>query len=159
MSGTIIPRGISGMTTEVDSRIRQVLRDTRVIAVVGASSKEIRPSHSVMRFLLARGYRCIPVNPGLAGKEILGQTVYASLADIPEPVDMVDVFRASEAVAELIEETLALPDHPRTVWLQLGVSDDAASAKAEAAGLEVVRERCPAIEIPRLFPAGWKLGD
>lgn len=135
--------------------IRRILEETRTIAVVGASPKPVRPSHSVMRFLLEKGYRCIPVNPGLAGKTILDQTVYPTLSELPEPVDMVDVFRASDAVPGIVDEVLSLPWRPKVIWLQLGVHDEPASARAEAAGLEVVRERCPAIEIPRLFGPRW----
>ena len=104
-----------------------------------------------MGYLLSRGYRVIPVNPGQAGKQIHGQTVYARLADIPEPVDMVDVFRASEYLDGVVDEALALEPRPQVVWAQLGVSDNAAAAKAEAGGIKVVMNRCPAIEYPRLF--------
>jgi uncharacterized protein len=104
-----------------------------------------------MGYLLSRGYRVIPVNPGQAGKEIQGQMVYARLADIPEPVDMVDVFRASEYLDEVVDEALALNPRPQVVWAQLGVRDDAAAAKAEEGGIQVVMNRCPAIEYPRLF--------
>ncbi len=146
------------MSAAESDTVRRVLETVRTIAVVGASAKDVRPSHSVMRFLLAKGYRCIPVNPGLVGQMILGQTVYARLADIPEPVDMVDVFRASDAVPGVIEETLGLPDRPDVLWLQLGVRHPQSEASAEAAGMTVVRERCPAIEIPRLFEPGWRRG-
>lgn len=130
--------------------LADILREARTIAVVGASPNEARPSYGVMRFLLSRGYRVIPVNPGQAGKEILGQTTYASLADIPEPVDMVDVFRASEYLNEVVEDALALDPHPKVIWSQLSVRDDFAARKAEEAGIKVVMDRCPAIEIPRL---------
>ena len=103
-----------------------------------------------MRFLLARGYRVIPVNPGLAGQEIHGQLVFENLAAIPQPIDLVDVFRNSRAVPALIDEILALQVLPKYVWMQLGVYDLAAAKRAEAAGIEVVMNRCPAIEIPRL---------
>jgi predicted CoA-binding protein len=138
-----------------DTVVREVLETTRTIAILGASLKPARPSHYVMEYLVAKGYRCIPVNPGVAGKTILGQTVYARLADIPEPVDMVDVFRASDAVAGIVDEVLALPARPNAIWLQLGIRDDAAADRAEAAGVAVVRERCPKIEIPRLFGPRW----
>ncbi len=130
--------------------LADILREARTIAVVGASPNEARPSYGVMRFLLSRGYRVIPVNPGQAGKEILGQTTYASLADIPEPVDMVDVFRASEYLNEVVEDALALDPHPKVIWSQLSVRDDFAARKAEESGIKVVMDRCPAIEIPRL---------
>ena len=120
------------------------------IAVVGASPNDARPSHGVMGFLLGKGYRVIPVNPGQAGKEILGRTVYASLGDIPEPVDMVDVFRAPEALPSVVDEVLAMKTRPKAIWGQLSVRHDAAAAKAEAAGIDVVMDRCPAIEYPRL---------
>lgn len=133
-----------------DSTIADILRRTKVIALVGASPNPERPSHRVMAFLLRKGFRVIPVNPGQAGKEILGRLVYASLADIPEPVDMIDVFRAPEALPGIVDEVLAMKVRPKTIWGQLGVRHDAAAARAEAAGIEVVMDRCPAIEYPRL---------
>ncbi len=133
------------------SYIADILRATRVIALVGASPNPDRPSNGVMAFLLRKGYRVIPVNPGQAGKEILGQKVYAGLSDIPEPVDMVDVFRASEAVPSVVEEALSMRPLPDVIWTQLGVRHDAAAAKAEEAGIKVVMDRCPAIEYPRLI--------
>lgn len=129
-----------------DSFIRSILTSVRTIALVGASAKEQRPSHTVMQFLLAKGYQVIPVNPGLAGKELLGQKVYARLADIPVPIDMVDVFRNSFAVPDLVGEVLALNPLPRVVWMQLGVRHEAAAVRAEAAGIKVIMDRCPAIE-------------
>lgn len=135
-----------------DSRIRGILQATATIALVGASPKPERPSYNVMGFLLDKGYRVFPVNPGLAGKEIHGQTVYASLADIPEAIDMVDIFRASEFVAGIVDEALSLSVRPKTIWMQLGVIDEAAADKARAAGLDVVMDRCPAIEYPRVMP-------
>ncbi|WP_298428340.1 CoA-binding protein [Rhodoblastus sp.] len=131
-----------------DELIARVLRETRVIALVGASKNPMRPSHSVMRYLQGRGYRVIPVNPGLAGQILLGEKVCASLSEIAEPIDMVDVFRRSEAVPPVVDEAIA--KGAKTVWLQLGVRHDAAAARAETAGLTVIMERCPAIEIPRL---------
>ena len=133
-----------------DVYIAGILDSTRTIALLGASPKPERPSFGVMRFLLARGYTVYPVNPGQAGKEILGQTVYATLADVPQPVDMVDVFRAPEYLGEIVGEALGLPQPPKTIWAQLGVRDDAAAQKAEAGGIQVVMDRCPAIEHPRL---------
>jgi len=133
-----------------DDYIRGILSSVKTIALTGASPKEMRPSFSVMRFLLAQGYHVIPVNPGQAGKTILGQRVYPRLADVPEPIDMVDVFRNSFAVPGVVDEVLALDPLPRVIWMQLGVWDEAAAGKAEAAGIEVVMNRCPAIEIPRL---------
>ena len=130
--------------------IAEILNSVKTIALVGASPNVARPSNGVMGFLLSRGYHVIPVNPGLAGKEIRGQKVYARLADIPEPIDMVDVFRAAEYLGAVVDEALALTPRPKVIWGQLSVRDDAAAAKAEAAGIHVVMDRCPAIEIPRL---------
>ena len=133
-----------------DAYIAGILKSTRTIALLGASPNPERPSNRVMGFLLSKGYRVIPVNPGQAGREIRGQKVYAHLSDIPEPVDMVDVFRAAQYLDGVVDEALALPQKPKVVWGQLGVRDDKAAAKAEAAGIEVVMDRCPAIEYPRL---------
>ncbi len=138
--------------TYPNSYIRRILRETRTIAMVGASANWNRPSHFAMKYLQTKGYRVIPVNPGQAGKQILGETCYASLADIPESFDMVDVFRNSEAAGEVAEEAIRLKDAKgiRTLWMQLGVRNDAAAARAEAAGLQVVMNRCPKIEFGRL---------
>ncbi|OJU06507.1 MAG: CoA-binding protein [Rhizobium sp. 63-7] len=133
-----------------DNYISGILTSVKTIALLGASPNAERPSYGVMKFLLGRGYKVIPVNPGQAGKEILGQTVYATLADIPGPVDMVDVFRAAEYLPAIVDEVLALPQKPKVIWGQLSVRHDEAAAKAEAAGLQVVMNRCPAIEYPRL---------
>nr|WP_280924008.1 MULTISPECIES: CoA-binding protein [unclassified Ciceribacter] len=133
-----------------DAYLAEVLKSTGTIALVGASPKPDRPSYGVMRFLLSRGYKVIPVNPGQAGKEILGQKTVARLADIGEPIDMVDVFRASEYLGEVVDDALALETRPKAIWSQLGVRDDNAAARAEAAGIKVVMNHCPAIEIPRL---------
>ncbi|MCB2117429.1 MAG: CoA-binding protein [Rhodobacteraceae bacterium] len=136
-----------------DDTLRDILKTTRVVAVVGVSPNPVRPSFYVARYLGLKGYRVIPVNPGHAGQEILGQRVYGSLAEIPKDarVDMVDIFRRSEAVPGIVEEALAeLPDL-RTVWMQIGVEHAEAAAKAEAAGLRVVQNRCPKIEYQRLF--------
>lgn len=131
--------------------ISDILHSTKTIAVVGASPNETRPVFGVMRFLLAKGYHVIPVNPGQAGKEILGQRTFARLADIPEPIDMVDVFRASDAVAGVVDEALALDPLPKAIWMQLGVRNDEAARKAEARDVKVVMNRCPAIEWQRLL--------
>lgn len=133
-----------------DAYLRGILGSVRTIAIVGASPKAERASHRVMGYLQGRGYRTVPVNPGQAGQTILGETVYASLADIPEPVDMVDVFRNSEAAGGVVDEALALSPLPAAIWMQLDVVDAAAAGRAEAAGVKVVMDRCPAIEIPRL---------
>ncbi len=134
-----------------DEWIADILKSVRHIALVGASPKPERPSHQVMAFLLSRGYEVFPVNPGQAGKEILGRRVHASLADIPQSVDMVDIFRNSEAAGGVVDEALKLDPLPRVIWMQLGVRNDEAASRAEAAGLKVVMNRCPKIEIPRLL--------
>jgi O-acetylhomoserine (thiol)-lyase len=131
-----------------DTTLRDILTGVRTIALVGASANWNRPSYFVMKFLQAQGYRVIPVNPGLAGQELLGETVRASLRDIPEPVDMVDVFRASAQVPGVVDDAIAVG--ARVVWMQLGVRHDEAAARAQAAGLEVVMDRCPKIEFSRL---------
>lgn len=133
-----------------DQLIRDVLRRTKLVAMVGASPNPARPSFGVLHFLLRRGYRVIPVNPGQAGKVLGNETAVGRLADIAAAIDMVDVFRRSESLGALVDEILALPRLPKTIWTQLGVRDDAAAARAEAAGIEVIMNRCPAIEIPRL---------
>lgn len=134
-----------------DSYIRHILKSVHTIAVLGASPNDGRPSHGVMGFLLGKGYRVIPVNPGHAGKTILGQTVYAHLADIPEPIDMVDVFRAASQLHAVVDEVLALRPLPAVLWGQFTVRDDAAAARAEAAGIQVVMDRCPVTEYPVLM--------
>jgi len=133
-----------------DDYISSILRGVRTIAVVGASGNEARPSFFVVKYLAAKGYRVMPINPGLAGKTIAGLPVFASLADAPEPVDMVDVFRNSEAAAQVVDDAIALAPRPKVVWMQLGVRNDAAAARAEAAGMKVVMNRCPKIEFGRL---------
>ncbi len=133
-----------------DSYIRGILNTAKTIAMVGISPKENRPSYFAFKYLLERGYRMIPVNPGQEGKEILGQKVYARLADIPEPVDMVDIFRASQHALPVVEEALLLTPKPQVIWMQLGIRNDEAAAKAEAAGMKVVMNRCPKIEYGRL---------
>ena len=130
--------------------LKEILASVKTIALVGASPKPDRPSFGVMRFLLSKGYKVHPVNPGQAGKEILGQAVYATMADIPEAIDMVDVFRAPEYLGEVVADSLALTDRPKVIWGQLSVRDDEAVKPAEEAGIKVVMDRCPAIEIPRL---------
>ena len=131
-----------------DADIARLLRETRSIALVGASDRPERAAHQVMAVLLAHGYQVIPVNPLLAGHTILGQDVVARLSDIAGPIDLVDVFRRSEFVAEVVDEAIAAG--AKAVWTQLGVIDTAAAAHAEAAGLQVVMDRCPKIELRRL---------
>jgi len=139
-----------------DNFIRGILNTVKSIAMVGISPKDNRPSYFAFKYLLERGYRMIPVNPGQAGKEILGQKVYAKLSDIPEPIDMVDVFRASEHVPAVVDEALAMTPRPAVIWMQLGVRNDEAAAKAEAGGIKVVMNRCPKIEYGRLSSEiGW----
>ena len=130
--------------------IRDILKTTKNIAMIGASPNPARPSYGVMHFLLGKGYHVIPINPGHAGKDIQGQKVYASLADIEEDVDMVDVFRAADQLSQVVDEVLAMKKRPKVIWGQLTVRDDAAAAKAEQAGLTVIMDRCPAIEYPRV---------
>ena len=131
-----------------DDYLRGILEGVRTIAVVGASPRRARPSHGVMAYLQRHGYRTIPVNPNAAGDTINGETCYAALAEVPEPIDMVDVFRHSEAAGDPVDQAIAVG--AKVVWMQLAVRDDAAAARAEAHGVKVVMNRCPAIEIPRL---------
>jgi predicted CoA-binding protein len=131
-----------------DDYLREILTRARTIAIVGASPRSHRPSHGVMRYLQRQGYRTIPVNPFACDGDILGERCYASLADIPEPVDTVDIFRRSEFAGAAVDDAIAIG--AKFVWMQLGVVDPAAAARAEKAGLKVVMNRCPAIEIPRL---------
>jgi predicted CoA-binding protein len=139
-----------------DNYIRGILNTVKSIAMVGISPKDNRPSYFAFKYLLERGYRMIPVNPGHAGKEILGQKVYAKLTDVPEPVDMVDVFRASQFAPGVVDEALQMTPKPAVIWMQLTVRNDEAAAKAEAAGLKVVMDRCPKIEYGRLSSEiGW----
>jgi predicted CoA-binding protein len=133
-----------------DPYIRGILNTVKTIAMVGVSPKDNRPSYFAFKYLLERGYNMIPVNPGQAGKELLGRKVYAKLADIPEPVDMVDVFRAAQYAPGIVEEAIALNPRPQVIWMQLGVRNDEAAARAEAAGMKVVMNRCPKIEYGRL---------
>ena len=141
-----------------DEYIAAILRSARGIAMVGASATSNRPSYFAMKYLLAKGYRVVPVNPGLAGTEILGQRVYAALSEVPTPVDIVDIFRSSEAATAIAREAIALKDTLgiKVIWMQLGVRNPQAAAEAEAAGLQVVMNRCPKIEYGRLSgEIGW----
>jgi predicted CoA-binding protein len=133
------------LTSEAD--IAHLLSRVRFVALVGASDRPDRPSYRVMRFLQTHGYRVFPVNPQLAGQEIHGERVYGALSEIEEPIDMVDIFRRPQAAGEAVDEAIAIG--AKSVWLQLGVVNEEAAKRAEAAGLEVVMDRCPAIDIPR----------
>jgi len=136
--------------TYPDSYIRGILNTVKSIATVGASEKENRPSYFAFKYLLERGYNMIPINPGHAGEDLLGRRIYARLADVPEPIDMVDIFRASRYALPIVEEALALKPRPQVIWMQLGIRNDEAAALAEANGLKVVMNRCPKIEYGRL---------
>jgi hypothetical protein len=133
-----------------DDYIRGILNTVKTIAVVGASEKENRPSYFAFKYLLERGYRMIPVNPGHAGETMLGQKTYAKLADIPEAIDMVDIFRGSQYASRIVQEALGLKPRPQVIWMQLGVRNDEAAALAESNGMKVVMNRCPKIEYGRL---------
>jgi predicted CoA-binding protein len=135
-----------------DAYIRGILDGVKTIAMVGASPTWNRPSFFAMKYLQEKGYRVIPVNPRVAGQEFLGERVYASLSEVPGPVDMVDIFRSSAEAGAIAEEAIAVAEEKgiKVLWMQLGVRDDAAAAKAEAAGLKVVMDRCPKIEFGRL---------
>lgn len=133
-----------------DDFIRSILQGVKTIALVGASSSPARPSWIVTKYLLERGYDVIPVNPGLAGQELLGKRVYGSLSEIPHPIEMVEIFRNSEAAGPITDEALALAPLPKVIWMQLSVRNDEAAARAEARGVKVVMNRCPKIEYGRL---------
>ncbi len=134
-----------------DEFLRYLLKRTKTVAVVGVSMNEVRPSFYVARYLSLKGFTVIPVNPGHAGKQLFGQTVQATLSDITEDVDMVDIFRRSEAVPPIVDEALEVFPSLRTIWMQIGVEHAEAAAKAEARGVDVVMNRCPKIEYQRLF--------
>jgi uncharacterized protein len=133
-----------------DSYIRGILNTVKTIAMVGVSANTSRPSYFAFKYLLERGYQMIPVNPALGGQELLGRKVYGRLSDIPEPVDMVDIFRAPRYAVAIVEEALALSPRPQVIWMQLGIRNDEAAKLAEASGLKVVMNRCPKIEYGRL---------
>jgi hypothetical protein len=141
-----------------DSLIKSILRSTKTIAMVGASANEMRPSYFAMMYLLAKGYVVHPVNPGAAGKKILGQTVYGALKDVPAPVDMVDIFRTPDVAVAIVKEALAQKDRlgVKVIWMQLGVINEEAAQLARDAGLTVVMDRCPKIEHGRFSgEIGW----
>ncbi len=133
-----------------DDYIRGILTSVKSIAMVGASPVDVRPSYFAFKYLVQRGYDMIPVNPGHVGKSLLGRPFVASLSDIGRPVDMIDIFRNSSHIMPVVDEALKLPSPPKVIWMQLGARDDAAAAKAEAAGIKVVMNRCPKIEWGRL---------
>jgi uncharacterized protein len=134
-----------------DAQLEALFGSVNTIAVVGASPNRVRPVYGVMEYLLLAGFHVIPVNPGQAGKEILGQRVYAKLADISEPIDLVDIFRRQDALAGVVDEALAVLPLPKAIWMQLDLRDDAAAARAEAVGLTVIMDRCIKIEHDRLM--------
>jgi uncharacterized protein len=133
-----------------DSYIRGILNTVKTVAMVGVSANTSRPSYFAFKYLMERGYRMIPVNPGLAGQELLGQKAYATLGDIPGPIDMVDIFRASQYAVAIVEQALALSPRPQVIWMQLGIRSDQAAKLAEVNGVKVVMNRCPKIEYGRL---------
>lgn len=136
--------------------IAGILNSVKTVAMVGASANDVRPSYFVLKYLLAKGFSVFPINPGHAGKEILGRMTYASLADVPEPIDMVDVFRNATAIPGIIDEVMKLDPLPKVIWMQLGVRHDEAAVRAEAAGIKVVMNRCPKIEYGKLSgEIGW----
>lgn len=134
-----------------DSHLRKILERTKTVAIVGVSANQVRPSFYVARYLKLKGYRVIPVNPGLAGQTLLDETVYADVADIPDDVDMVDIFRRSDAVPPIVSAALVRWPQLQTVWMQIGVMNAQATAEAEARGVDVIQDRCPKIEYQRLF--------
>ncbi len=136
------------MPLTADADIKALLEETRTIALVGASDRPDRPSYGVMATLQAHGYRVIPVNPQITGEHVHGEFVFRDLGQLGDPIDMVDIFRRSDKVGEVVDEAIAIG--AKAVWMQLGVIDQRAAARAEAAGLKVVMDRCPAIDIPRL---------
>lgn len=146
-----------------DAWLREILESVKSIAIVGISDKPDRPSHQVLGFLVEHGYRAVGVNPGLAGKTIHGAPVFASLSEVPEPIDMVDVFRKSADAGGVVDAALALDPKPKVIWMQLDVRDEAAAARACAQGVEIVMNRCPKIEYARLIgesaaPASARVG-
>ena len=144
------PDGIMNHDTYDDSYIRGILNTVKTIAMVGASAKDNRPSYFAFKYLSERGYNMIPINPGLAGKQLLGKTIYGRLSEVPEPIDMVDIFRAANYAVPIVQEALTLTPKPRVIWMQLTVRNDEAAALSEQNGMKVVMNRCPKIEYGRL---------
>ncbi|NDR56597.1 CoA-binding protein [Aliiruegeria sabulilitoris] len=142
----------------IDQQIREIFERSRVIACVGASANPARPSYYVSIFLKQRGYRVIPVNPGLAGQELFGETVVGSLSEVEAEVDMIDIFRRSEQVSPIVAQALIHLPRLRTVWMQIGVANADAAMMAGERGVDVIENRCPKIEIPRLFGPDWRVG-
>jgi predicted CoA-binding protein len=138
-------------TNPSDQLLRKILRETKTVACVGVSPNPVRPSHYVGRYLKLKGFKVIPVNPGHAGSSLFGATVVGSLSEIEGPVDMVDIFRRSEAVPPIVDEALERFPGLKTIWMQIGVEHAEAAAKAEARGVQVIQNRCPKIEYQRLF--------
>ena len=139
-----------------DSYIRDILDGVKTVAMIGASANNVRPSYFVLKYMLSKGYEMWPINPGIAGKEILGQKVYASLDDLPETPDMVDIFRNSEAAGQIVGDIIASGRLPKVIWMQLTVRHEEAARRAEDAGIKVVMDRCPKIEYGRLSgEIGW----
>ncbi len=164
----VAPRGAAGvLTLQIpgatmnhdkydDAYISNILNTVKTVAIVGASANEVRPSFFVTKYLIDKGYTVFPVNPGQVGREIAGRPVVARLADLPEPVDMVDIFRPSAAIPGVTDEILAMDPLPGVVWMQLTVRDDASAARLEEKGIRVVMDRCPKIEYARLSrEIGW----
>jgi uncharacterized protein len=142
--------------TYSDTYIKGILDEVKTVAMVGASANTVRPSYFVLKYMLSKGYEVWPVNPGQAGKDILGQKVYASLEDLPATPDLVDIFRNSEAAAQIVDDIIASGRLPKVIWMQLTVRSDEAAARAEAAGINIVMDRCPKIEYGRLSgEIGW----
>ncbi len=137
--------------TPSDDLLRRLLREVKSFACVGVSPNPVRPSHYVARYLKLKGYRVIPVNPGQAGNTLFGETVRADLSEVTEGVDVIDIFRRSEAVPEIVDAALAMPKRPKVIWMQIGVMHAEAASRAEAEGLTVIQNRCPKIEYQRLF--------
>ncbi|MET1415008.1 CoA-binding protein [Roseibium sp. HPY-6] len=139
-----------------DTYIKGILDEVKTVAMIGASANNVRPSYFVLKYLLAKGYDVWPINPGQAGKEILGQHVYASLDDLPDVPDMIDIFRNSAAAGQIVDQILESGKLPKVIWMQLTVRHDEAAQRAEAAGIKVVMDRCPKIEYGRLSgEIGW----